>query len=111
MERQALLFDESPADPIEEQHSLEDKIEHWFAEREGIKPTRESEYQWPASRLEHDQMTALRRLSNQIGRPINQLIKEAAELYAVVLSHRIADSNEQPNPNEAENHQPLVFAI
>ena len=32
MERQTLLFDESPADPIEEQHSLEDKIEDWFTE-------------------------------------------------------------------------------
>ena len=85
MERQTLLFEEPPADPIEEQHSLEDKIEDWFAKREDIKPTRESEYQWPASRLEHEQMTALRRISNQVGRPVNQLIKEASELYAVVL--------------------------
>ena len=95
MERQTLLFEESPADPIEEQHSLEDKIEAWFAKREGIKPTIESEYQWPASRLEHEQMTALRRISNQVGRPVNQLIKEASELYAIVLSHRIEESTDQ----------------
>ena len=41
----------------------------------------EAEHAWPADRLTFDRMTDLRRLSNQLGRPVNQLIREAVTLY------------------------------
>ena len=50
----------------------------------------DSEHQWPASRLTNNEMTALRRLSNQVGRPVNQLIRESVVVYVRLME---AESN------------------
>ena len=41
----------------------------------------DSEHQWPASRLTNNEMTALGRVQIQVGRPVNQLIRESVVVY------------------------------
>ena len=42
-------------------------------------------YQWPASRLSRHEMARLTIVSNRVKRPLNQLIKEAVDLYATMM--------------------------
>ena len=60
----------------------------------------DSEHQWPASRLTQCEMTALRRISNRVGRPVNQLIRESVEVYVQLIETEACGTNveEQTRP-------------
>lgn len=83
--------------PEHSNHGLSDTILELmesFAQR-NYRSKGDSEHQWPASRLTQDEMTSLRRISNRIGRPVNQLILESVEVYIRLMENYANRSGEE----------------
>ena len=93
---------DSDVKPTEANRQLSDElitlIESFSERRHHSKA--DSEHQWPASRLTQCEMTALRRISNRVGRPVNQLIRESVEVYVQLIETEACGTNveEQTRP-------------
>ena len=84
----------SPADldhRCDDSQTLHDAIDAWLDRHDGSynRSKVDAAYQWPASRLAYDDVRRLTIVSNHVKRPINQLIKEAVDLYATVMLQQI----------------------
>ena len=89
--RKSVVDAQSPDDDLTG-HSFPDRNSHDNRATNCIEKTWGKEpygYQWPASRLSRYEMARLTIVSNQVKRPLNQLIKEAVDAYATKLLHEL----------------------